>query len=63
VKLSFTDCDSEMAIWCFGKAIACGTTIVSAALVYCIIILHNRRENKKTDSKFECVYLTETCFR
>jgi len=40
-----------MAIWYFNKTIACGTAIAAAALTYCIITLHNRREKKETDSK------------
>lgn len=55
VKLSFTHSDIEMAIWCFSKTVF-GTTIASAAFIYCIIILHNRKEKKETDSKLKCVY-------
>lgn len=38
-----------MAIWCFNKTIAYGA-IASVALVYYIIVLHNRKEEKKTDT-------------
>lgn len=60
--LSFTNySDRKMAIWCFNKTIACGT-IASVALVYYIIVLHNRKEKKETDSKLEYIYSIKICF-
>ncbi|XP_024891619.1 uncharacterized protein LOC112467297 [Temnothorax curvispinosus] len=38
-----------MAIWCLSKTIACGTAIATAALIYYITILHNRRDKKEMD--------------
>jgi len=45
-----------MATWGFNKTIAYGA-IASVALVYYIIVLHNRKEKKKTDSKLESIQM------